>query len=193
MNEENCLVYKADGKSIILFDFNNVDIERALNKINNGDIQSIFCLGLNEDNEARIEISNSLLDKISINWDLGVVQSLSELYNLQKMTSNIKMHNEFMDAYFALDLGIDSDIINAMNIQISKYNSTIKFTTVAYEKCEETVEPLTVGNYEIECIYSILEFEPKCSDILNKKAVGLIKDAIKNYRTTSVITIKLRK
>ena len=199
MNKENCLIYEADNKSIILFDFNNIDIETALNKINNDNIQSLFCIGLNEDDialnegvEARIEVDSNLLDKISINRSLGVKQSLSELYNLQKMACNIKAHNEFMDAYFALDMNIDNELIKAMNIQISEYNRKIRFRTVAYEKCEETVEPLIVGNYEVECIYSMLEFEPRCSDVLNDEAIDLVKYAIKNYRTTSVITIKLR-
>ena len=200
MSKENCLVYEADNKSVILFDFNNIDIENALNKVNNDDIQSSFYNVLTEDNfefneaaEARIEIDNSLLDKISVNWGLGVKQTINELYNLQKMTCNIKAHNEFMDAYFALDLNIDDKIIEAMNIQIMEYNRKIRFRTVAYDKCEETVEPLIVGNYEMECIYSMLEFEPRCSDVLNEEAIDLIKDTIKNYRKTSVITIKLRK
>ena len=101
MNKENCLIYEADNESTILFDFNNIDIENALNKINNDNIQSLFCIGLNEDDialnggvEARIEVDSNI-DDLEIIEKKDIKNALSELNNHYKNVPSFEMNLEY--------------------------------------------------------------------------------------------------
>lgn len=170
MNRANKLLFITIEEEIVAFDFNEVDIDKAVSGITNVTMSNP-CVGLvvNDRNEVDIKISATIGEQIKIVYDNGVEQNLNELYNIQKMIGNIERSSIFSSILTCLDLGIATNIVSLMCIEDTNDRVHISMLGVAEDFDEETVKPIEIGKYELRYRYSTAKVDSSCEKNLLKK------------------------
>lgn len=196
MNRANKLLFITNEEEIVAFDFNEVDIDKAVSVITNVTMSNP-CVGLvvNDRNEVNIKISATIGEQIKIVYDNGVEQNLNELYNIQKMIGNMErpgIFSSILTCLTCIDLGIAEDIIKLMHIKESD-RVHIAYLGVAEDIDEETTKPIEIGHYELKYEYHTAKVDSSCEKELTKEAMDIVREAINNYDSTIELKIRLKK
>lgn len=192
MNKANKLLFITNKEEIVAFDFNEVDIDKAVSGITNVTMSNP-CVGLvvNDRNEVDIKISATIGEQIKIVYDNGVELNLNELYNIQKMIGNME-RSIFSSILTCIDLGIAEDIIKLMHIKESD-RVHIAYLDVAECVDEETAETIEIGHYELKYEYHTAKVDSSCEKELTKEAMDIVRKAINNYDSAIELKIRLKK
>ena len=192
MNRANKLLFITIEEEIVAFDFNEVDIDKAVSGITNVTMSNP-CVGLvvNDRNEVNIKISATIGEQIKIVYDNGVEQNLNELYNIQKMIGNMEP-SIFSSILTCIDLDIAEDIIKLMHI---KESDRVRIAYLGVAECidEETAETIEIGHYELKYEYHTAKVDSSCEKELTKEAMDIVREAINNYDSTIELKIRLKK
>lgn len=194
MNRVNKLLFITNEEEIVAFDFNEVDIDKAVSGITNVTMSNP-CVGLvvNDRNEVSISILATIGEQIKIVYDNGVELNLNELYNTQKMIGNMQRFSEFAYMLNCYDLHIVNDIARLMHIKDDSDISHIGMLGVAEGVDEETVKPIEIGKYELRYRYSTAKVDSSCEKELTKEAMDIVREAINNYDSTIELKIRPKK
>lgn len=146
MNRANKLLFITIEEEMVAFDFNEVDIDKAVSGITNVTMNNP-CVGLvvNDRNEVIINIQDTMGEQFRVIYDNGVEQNLNELYNIQKMIGNMERPSIFSSILTCIDLDIANDIANLMHVKLDD-KIHIAYLGVAEDFDEETVKPIEIGN-----------------------------------------------
>ena len=192
MNRANKLLFITIEEEIVAFDFNEVDIDKAVSGITNVTMSNP-CVGLvvNDRNDVNIKISATIGEQIKIVYDNGVEQNLNELYNIQKMIGNMEP-SIFSSILTCIDLDIAEDIIKLKHI---KESDRVRIAYLGVAECidEETAETIEIGHYELKYEYHTAKVDSSCEKELTKEAMDIVREAINNYDSTIELKIRLKK
>lgn len=193
MNRANKLLFITIEEEMVAFDFNEVDIDKAVSGITNVTMNNP-CVGLvvNDRNEVSIKISATIGEQIKIVYDNGVEQNINELYNIQKMIGNMERPSIFSSILTCIDLGIAEDIIKLMHIKESD-RVHIAYLGVAEDIDEETTKPIEIGHYELKYEYHTAKVDSSCEKELTEEAMDIVREAINNYDSTIELKIRPKK
>lgn len=193
MNRTGKLILESNGKELVAFDFNEKDIEKAINNAASITLKNT-CMGLtiNDKNEVSINILATIGEQIRLIYDNGVEQNLNELYNIQKMIGNMERSSIFSSILTCIDLDIANDIANLMHVKLDD-KIHIAYLGVAEDFDEETVKPIEIGKYELRYRYSTAKVDSSCEKELTKEAMDIVREAINNYSSTIVLKIRPKK
>lgn len=193
MNKASKLILESNGKEMVAFDFNEVDIDKAVSGITNVTMSNP-CVGLvvNDRNEVDIKISATIGEQIKIVYDNGVEQNLNELYNIQKMIGNMERSSIFSSILTCIDLDIANDIANLMHVKLDD-KIHIAYLGVAENLDEETVKPIEIGNYELKYEYHTAIVDNSCQGTLPEEAMNIVREAVNNYSSTIELKIRPKK
>lgn len=193
MNRTNKLLFITNEEEIVAFDFNEVDIDKAVSGIASITMCNP-CAGLvvNDRNEVNIKISATIGEQIKIVYDNGVEQNLNELYNIQKMIGNMERPSIFSSILTCIDLDIANDIANLMHVKLDD-KIHIAYLGVAEDFDEETVKPIEIGHYELKYEYHTAIIDSSCEKELTKEAMDIVREAINNYDSTIELKIRPKK
>lgn len=194
MNKANKLLFITNEEEIVAFDFNEVDIDKAVSGITNVTMSNP-CVGLvvNDRNEVNIKISATIEERFKIVYDNGVEQNLNELYNIQKMIGNMERPIEFAYMLNCYDLHIVNDIARLMHI--NDVNNMAHIGMIGVGECvdEETVEAIRIGHYELKYEYHTAIIDNSCNKELTKEAMEIVREAINSYDSTIELKIRPKK
>lgn len=191
MDRTGKLILESNGKELVAFDFNEKDIEKAINNAASITLKNT-CMGLtiNDKNEVSINILATIGEQIRLIYDNGVEQNLNELYNIQKMIGNMERPSMFSTILTCLDLGIATNIVSLMCIKDTNDRVHISMLGVAENLDEETVKPIEIGNYELKYEYHTAIVDNSCQGTLPEEAMNIVREAVNNYSSTIVLKIK---
>lgn len=194
MNRTGKLILESNGKELVAFDFNEKDIEKAINNAASITLKNT-CMGLtiNDKNEVSINILATIGEQIRLIYDNGVELNLDELYNTQKMIGNMERPSMFSTILTCLDLGIATNIVSLMCIKDTNDRVHISMLGVAEDLDEETVKPIEIGKYELRYRYSTAKVDSSCEKELTKEAMDIVREAINNYDSTIELKIRPKK
>lgn len=193
MNRTGKLILESNGKELVAFDFNEKDIEKAINNAASITLKNT-CMGLtiNDKNEVSINILATIGEQIRLIYDNGVELNLDELYNTQKMIGNMERPSIFSSILTCIDLDIANDIANLMHVKLDD-KIHIAYLGVAEDFDEETVKPIEIGKYELRYRYSTAKVDSSCEKELTKEAMDIVREAINNYDSTIELKIRPKK
>lgn len=193
MNKASKLILESNGKELVAFDFNEVDIDKAVSGITNVTMSNP-CVGLvvNDRDEVCINIQGTIGERFKIIYDNGVELNLNELYNTQKMIGNMERPSMFSTILTCIDLDIANDIANLMHVKLDD-KIHIAYLGVAEDFDEETVKPIEIGKYELRYRYSTAKVDSSCEKELTKEAMDIVREAINNYDSTIELKIRPKK
>lgn len=194
MSRVNKLILESNGEELIAFDFNEKDIEKAINNAASITLKNT-CMGLtiNDKNEVSINILATIGEQIRLIYDNGVELNLNELYNTQKMIGNMERPSIFSSILTCIDLDIANGIVSLMCIKDTNDRVHISMLGVAECVDEETVKPIEIGKYELRYRYSTAKVDSSCEKELTKEVIDIVREAINNYDSTIELKIRPKK